>query len=171
MNKGILAQPKKEFDSTAFKLVCWYNQKPNGIFYTQQEIDANKNRKYHDSIDFILTTSGNVTRHDEALNKLLHHLEKYKQRIINAWLFYNDHVNDKQYLIGTFSQDEHRNKFVQPTFRHYTKVYYSERVEFNKNLPAQFEIKERELRANHVFVSGLLGEPLKEYRLKHHKTL
>lgn len=146
MKKGILTKPKHEPDTTKFKLVVWYDKKPNGEFYTQFEKASNKNRKYHDSIDFILTTKGNVTRHDEALNKLLHHLEKYKDNISTAMLMMNDQANDKQYCIGKFSKDETKNKFVQPLFKHYANT-------------------------GHVFAFDLLAPALSEYKLKRHKTL
>jgi len=169
--KGILLKAKHEPDTTKFKLVVWYDKKPNGEYYTQFEKAANKNRKYHDSIDFILTPAGYVTRHDEALNKLLHNLEKYKDNILNAMLLMNDFVNDKQYCIGKFSKDETKNKFIQPIFKSYQKVAYTEKIIHSKTDSGQFEIKEKILNTNQVFVDGLLAAPLSEYQLKHHKTL
>lgn len=146
MKKGILLKPKHEPDTTKFKLVVYYDKKPNGEHYTQFEKASNKNRKYHDSIDILLTTKGYVTRHDEALNKLLHHLEKYKDNISTALLMMNDFAHDKQFCIGKFFKDETKNQFVQPTFTHY---------------------KEKDC----VFCTGLLGAPLSEYTLKRHATL
>lgn len=169
--RGILAKPNHEKDSTKFKLICWYAEKPSGEYYSEVEKLQNKNRKYHDSIDFILTPSGYVTRHDEALNKLLQHLEKYKSRIINAWLLMNDFANSKQYLIGQFHKDENKNKFIQPLFTHYSKVKYREKIIFSESNPEQFEIKERELQANEVFCTGLLAAPLREFTLRHFETL
>lgn len=169
--RGILAKPKHEPDTTKFKLIVWYAEKPNGEFYSEVEKLQNKNRKYHDSIDFILTPGGYVTRHDEALNKLLHHLEKYKSKIINAWLLMNDFANSKQYLIGQFFKDENKNKFIQPTFTKYEKIQYNEKIIFDKWNKEQFEIKQRELIANQVFCTGLLAPPIREFTLKHFETL
>lgn len=169
--RGILAKPKHEQDTTKFKLICWYSEKPNGEYYSELEKQQNRNRKYHDSIDFILTPGGYITRHDEALNKLLHHLEKYKSKIINAWLLMNDFADSKQYLIGQFFKDENKNKFIQPLFTHYSKVQYNEKIIFSKDDPTQFDIKQRELQANQVFCTGLMAAPLKEFTLKHFETL
>jgi len=146
MKKGILLKPKHEPDTTKFKLVVWYDKKLSGEYFTQFEKASNKNRKYHDSIDFILTPGGYVTRHDEALNKLLHHLEKWKDNISSAMLLMNDFTNDKQYCIGKFSKDETKNQFIQPLFKHY---------------PEQ----------KAVFAFDLLAPPLSEYKLKRNKTL
>lgn len=169
--RGILAKPKHEPDTTKFKLVVFYEKKPNGEYWTQYEKAEKKNRKYHDSIDFILTPVGYVTRHDEALNKLLHHIEKFKDNISTALLYMNDFANDKQYLIGKFSKDETKNVFVQPVFKYYQKLTYTEKVVENTKLPAQFEIKEKTITTSQVFADSLLGAPLVEYKLKYHKTL
>lgn len=169
--RGILAKPKHEKDTTKFKLIVWYAEKPNGEYYSEVEKLQNRNRKYHDSIDFILTPGGYVTRHDEALNKLLHHLEKYKSKIINAWLLMNDFADSKQYLIGQFFKDENKNKFIQPTFTNYQKIKYTEKIYFDKSNPEQFDIKEKELQVNEVFCTGLLAAPLREFTLKHFETL
>lgn len=169
--RGILAKPKHERDTTKFKLIVWYSEKPNGEYYSEIEKLQNKNRKYHDSIDFILTPGGYVTRHDEALNKLLHHLEKYKSKIINAWLLMNDFADGKQYLIGQFFKDENKNKFIQPIFTNYNKVQYNERITFVKDNPHLFNIRQRELITNQVFCTGLLAAPLREFSLKYNETL
>lgn len=171
MKKGILAKPKHEPDTTKFKLCVWYEKKRNGEYYTQFEKNANKNRHYHDSIDFILTPVGYVTRHDEAYNKLLKHLEIYKDNIIRALLFMNDFANDKQYIIGKFERDETKTRIIQPVFSHYKKVSYDEKVIFNESNPDQYEIKERHLEANQVFCTGLLAQPLSEFKLRHYKSL
>ena len=157
VKRGILTKPKHEPDTTKFKLICWYNQKPNGEFYTELEKLQNKNRKYHDSIDFILTPGGNVTRHDEALNKLLHHVEKYKERIINAWLVMNNFADGKQFLIGQFFTDSDKNKFIQPIFKNYPKECY--------------KLNGETITVNQVFATELMGEPLREWRLKYSETL
>lgn len=166
--RGILARRKHEPDTTKFKLICWYEQKPNGEYYSEGEKMQNKNRKYHDSIDFILTPGGYITRHDEALNKLLHHLEKYKHKILNAWLLMNDFVNDKQYLIGKFHKDESKNQFVQPIFTNYSKIQYKEKIERFGN---EFEIHTRELTTNQVFATGLMRPALNEFKLKYWNNL
>lgn len=171
MKKGILVKPKHEPDSTKFKLVVYYDKKPNGEHYTQFEKASNKNRKYHDSIDFILTPGGYVTRHDEALNKLLHHLEKYKSNIINAMLFMNDHVNDKQFCIGKFSKDENKNQFIQPIFKHYQKVIYTEKIIETSKTVTGFDIQEKTLTTSQVFAVDLLAPPLSEYKLRRYKQL
>lgn len=171
MKKGILLKPKHEPDTTKFKLCVWYDKKPNGEHYTQFEKESNKNRKYHDSIDYILTPLGYVTRHDEALNKLLHHVEKYKANIIRALLYVNDHINDKQYLIGKFERDETKSQFIQPLFKHYDKIQYTEKIiETNKTVTG-FEIQNKTLSTSQVFYSGLLAQPLSEYKLRRYKTL
>lgn len=169
--KGILLKPKHEPDTTKFKLVVFYDKKPNGDHYTQFEKASNKNRKYHDSIDYILTPAGYVTRHDEALNKLLQHLEKYKENIDRALLFMNDHVNDKQFLIGKFSKDENKNQFIQPTFKHYQKIIYTEKIIETQKTVTGFDIQEKTLTTNQVFASGLLAPALSEYKLRRYKTL
>lgn len=160
IKKGILAKPKHEKDTTKFKLICWYAEKPNGEYYSEIEKLQNKNRKYHDSIDFILTPGGYVTRHDIALEKLTGHVNKYRSKIINAWLLMNDFINDTQYLIGKYQKDESKDLFIQPEFKLYNKSETKQTaqgiVEFN---------------LNHVFATSLIIEPLQTFKLKYHENL
>jgi hypothetical protein len=171
MKKGILTHPKRENDTTVFKLCVWYDKKTNGEYFTQWEKDVNKNRKYHDSIDFILTSGGYITRHDEALNKLLNHITKWEGHIIRALLYYNDFAHEKQYLIGKFDRDKTKNVFIQPLFEHKQKVFYTEKVFYNLKTDEPPAIKEQKIETNNVFCVGLLAKPLNEYSLKHNKTV
>lgn len=139
MKKTEQKTKKNQSDRTAFKLCVYYSHKPTGIPYTYIETGLKKNRKYHDSHDFILSGNGYVTRHDLALNKLLTHLEKHKDKITQALLFANDHVNKKQYLIGQFGKNEEFNRFIQPEFISYD----------NKN----------------IFFNGLIAPPIEEFDL------
>lgn len=106
-----------EANSTKFKLCVYYAIKPSGVPYTHVEKIQKKHRKYHDSYDYVNVTGGKtITRHDMALNKLLHHLEHYKERIEFALLYMNDFITNEQHLIGKFFRDEARSIFVMPQF-------------------------------------------------------
>lgn len=129
-----------ESDLTKFKLVVYYSHKSSGVPYSYLDIEGKKNRKYHDSHDFILTPDGYKTRHDLALNKLLSHLEKWKSHIYSALIFVNDFVKSEQLLIGKFHRNEEFNEFIQPIFKSYDN--------------------------NQVFFSDLLAPPLQIYKLK-----
>lgn len=57
-------------NKTAFKIVAYYEKKPNGEYYSAYEIATKQNRKYHDSFDYYTTRDSiTVTRHDEAYKK------------------------------------------------------------------------------------------------------
>lgn len=116
-NKILPTQKYYEANSTKFKLCCYYSIRQNGVPYNHVEKIQKKHRKYHDSYDYINVTGGKtITRHDMALNKLLHHLETYKERIEFALLYMNDFTTDEQHLIGKFFKDESRSIFVMPSF-------------------------------------------------------
>lgn len=116
-NKILPTAKHYEANSTKFKLCVYYAIKPNGEAYTHPEKILKRHRKYHDSYDYINVTGGKtITRHDIALNKLLHHLEQYKERIEFALLYMNDFVNGEQHLIGKFFKDEARSIFIMPSF-------------------------------------------------------
>lgn len=132
---------KFETDKTIFKLTCYYSHKPNGDPWNYTDISQERNRKFHDSHDFILTPNGYITRHDLALNKLLNHIKKHEANIISCLLFYNNHYEKKQYLIGKFYKDETKSQFVQPLFKSYDN--------------------------GSVFFSELIGKPLGEFDLIH----
>ena len=123
-------QKMRETDLTKFKLVVYYSHKSSGVPYSYLDIEGKKNRKYHDSHDFILTSEGNKTRHDLALNKLLNHLEKWKSHIYSALIFVNDFTNSQQLLIGKFHKNEEFNQFIQPLFKSYdnNQVFYSDLI-------------------------------------------
>ena len=169
MNKGILTHPR-ENDSTVFKLVVWYDIKLSGSYFTQIEKDQQKNRKYHDSIDYYLIGSNYVTRHDIALNKLLNHLEKWKYNIGTgtAWLFYNDFANEQQHKIGVFNQNT--VNFVQPLFNLKDSVKYTEKIEYDQKTGGPINYIEKEIKTQNVFCTGLLKAPLQTYSLKNNKT-
>jgi hypothetical protein len=170
--RGILARERKEHDSTKFKLLCWYEKKNAMEFYTQHEIDGNKNRHYHDSVDFFMG-SGNqyITRHDIAFEKLVDHVKKYRDRIFVAWLFMNDFGNNAQYLIGKYNRFKHESFLVQPEFTHYEKLIVAEKIIHDEKNPEQFEIIEKQFNLNHVFATGLTAAPLEIYELKQLKTV
>lgn len=130
-----------ETDLTVFKLCCYYSHRPNGLPWDYTEIAQEKNKKYHDSHDFILTPKGYITRHDIAYNKLLNHMVKHEKNIISCLLFLNVHYEKKQYLIGKFFKNPDKNQFVQPMF---------------KELPDKT-----------VYFDYLLGNPLAEWPLIH----
>lgn len=103
-------------DQTAFKLCVYYSHKSNGIAYNIAEITHKHHRKYHDSIDFIPVQNGWLTRHDLALQKLLNHLKKHREKIFSALLFANNHKAKKQYLIGRFNKNTDFDIQVMPQF-------------------------------------------------------
>jgi hypothetical protein len=147
-DKILPTQKYHEANSTKFKLCVYYGIKPNMQPYTHVEKLQKKNRKYHDSYDYINITGGKtITRHDMALNKLLHYLEQYKERIEFALLYMNDFANNEQHLIGKFFRDEVRSIFVMPEFAEdsYTKT--------------------------HVLVSGLQSPPLETVPLQRVKLI
>jgi len=129
-------------DLTTFKLTAYYSHRNTGERYTEEEIKAKKNRKFHNSIDFVPTLYGYYTRHDTALAKLTNHISKNRQFIINALLFVNDFNLKKQFLIGKYSKSSDFDKFIQPLF-------------------IQKEQKKD------VLYNGLMAEPLGIYDLKH----
>lgn len=129
-----------ETDTTKFKLCVYYSHKSNGQPYSYLDIQLRKNRKYHDSIDWILTPSGNVTRHDLAFNKLINHIDKWQKNIYSALLFVNDFASGEQLLIGKFHINNEFNQLIHPTFEEYE----------NKS----------------VFYNGLIGRPLGVYKIQ-----
>ena len=58
-------------DLSVFKLCVYYSHRSNGQSYSITEISAQEHRKYHNSIDFISSQDGWITRHDLAFNKLV----------------------------------------------------------------------------------------------------
>lgn len=169
MKQGILLKKKHEPDTTKFKLLVYYSRKISGEYFTQLEIDDNKNRKYHDSVDFILTNGGvNITRHDEAYNKLINHLNKWQSHIIRAKMYMNDFANNKQYLIGIFEKEY--TKLVVPDFKTFDKITYKEKIVFNGLSQTDFEIREKEIQNKEVFAYGLNGPALDTFILRYQKT-
>lgn len=85
-------------NKTAFKAVVYYHRKPDGVFYTVQEKADKKNRKYHDSYDYIATKEKLlVTRHDLAYNKLSNYIAKKIDNIQTCLLFAN--IQGQEYCI------------------------------------------------------------------------
>jgi hypothetical protein len=117
--RGLAVTKHHESSTTKFKLVIYWKLKPDNTPYSVPEINLKKHRKYVDSIDFILTAKGYITRHDLALNKLLQLVEKYKERMFSCLLIMNDLVNEQELLIGKFSHIEENNNFIQPLFTSY----------------------------------------------------
>lgn len=145
MGTGKIRPLAKQFetDNTKFKLCVYYHVKPDLTVYSHVEKIQKRHRKYHDSYDYVNVTGGKtITRHDMALNKLLHHLEQYKERIEFALLYMNDFANGEQHLIGKFFRDEVRSIFVMPEFS-----------------PDSYGV-------GHVLVSGLQSKPLETTKLQ-----
>lgn len=122
--KGILKDVPKsphKADQTKFKLCVWYNYKPDGTPYSIIEKNNNRNRKYHDSIDFVPTQTPTgieyATRHDLAFEKLFNHLTYYSSKIDKALMFVNDFMREEQLLIINWHSDINRTKFVNPLFK------------------------------------------------------
>lgn len=145
--QGILKNRKLskiyEPDTTKFKLIVWYERKRNGEFYTITEMRENKNRKYHDSIDFIEYKGETVTRHDIAYNKLIDHVKAYKNNILRVWLMFNDFGLNKQYLIGVYDKYNTQN---------------------NRNVKVNFEVYNQK----NVFATSLESQAIQVFDLKNY---
>jgi hypothetical protein len=103
-------------DKTAFKLCVYYSHRSNGTAYNIAEITRKDHRKYHDSIDYINTANGWLTRHDLAYQKLINHLKKHRDKIFSALLYCNNHKAGKQYLIAKFNRNVEFDEQVIPQF-------------------------------------------------------
>lgn len=105
-------------NTTTFKLVCFYSHKPDGSPYSIAEKQTNRNRKYHDSYDFVHTKQQvTITRHDLAFLKLVEHVDKHWRKIDTCMLFYNDFQNRKEVKIGQwYKSDFDKTQLMQPIY-------------------------------------------------------
>lgn len=112
-------------NTTKFKISVYYSHRKTGEAYTILEKQDGKNHHFHDSKDYIETKGGKtITRHDLAFNKLLRHIDLYRDKIMTALLFVNDFGNDAEIMIGKFN--EYEQKLVQPIFEEIDgQIYFS----------------------------------------------
>lgn len=105
-------------NTTKFKLVCFYSHKPDRSAYTSIEKSLNRNRKYHDSYDYIHKEAGiTVTRHDLAYLKIMEHMDKHWGSIERAILFLNDHTNQREIKIGVWDKANFaKNQLCEPIY-------------------------------------------------------
>lgn len=96
--QGAKAAYNHEQNKTSFKAVVYYHRKPSGEWYSVIEKADKKNRKYHDSYDYIATKDKLlVTRHDLAYQKLSNYLAKKIDNIQTCLLFAN--IQGQEYCI------------------------------------------------------------------------
>ena len=136
--------PKKTYlsDNTKFKIVAYWNYKPNGQFWSIVEKNMKQHRKYIDSFDYVASAEGRtITRHDEAFYKLLVYAEKYVSRAEKILIYMNDLSQSKQFLLAKLVNDKDLCQLIIPVF------------------------KKDELGIGHVYVDRLPAPPLEESTL------
>lgn len=102
---------------TKFKLVIYWNLKPDGTPYSVFEKQRRMNRKYIYSYDYTDVGGYNTTDHRLAMNKLLDKMKRQKDAIDKAFLIMNDWENNKELTIGDFPNgDKEQGNFVHPCF-------------------------------------------------------
>lgn len=105
-------------DTTTFKMVVFFSHKVSGVAFSVYEKQQNKNRRYVDSYDYIVTVGGKTqTRHDLAYKKLGLFYNDHLNSIQSAILFFNDFENKKQHKIAVLYNNKARNiQACIPTF-------------------------------------------------------
>lgn len=119
MSMDIICQKKTYLsDNTKFKIVAYWNVKPNGQYWTIAEKNLRMHRKYIDSYDYHTTKEGRtITRHDEAFYKLLVFAEKNISKAEKMLIYMNNLADEKQYLIGSLVNDKDNCKLIIPVFK------------------------------------------------------
>ena len=130
-------------DLSTFKLCVYYSHRSNGQAYNINEISLKEHRKFHNSIDFISSADGWLTRHDLAFNKLVNHVKKHREKIFMALLYANNFKTNKQFLLAKWGKNNEFDKIIVPTWEKNPK--------------------------NEVFIHDLPCEPLETYEIKRFK--
>ena len=99
---GISAQYKTQLKSCHFKLVVYFDKKPDGSYYTITEKQYKKHRRFIPSFDFKNGHSAkSITDHLTAYNNLIEYIIKNKDSITKAMLIECDYINklEKTFVI------------------------------------------------------------------------
>ena len=118
---GAVAEYKKYLSTCKFKLVVYYNQNKSGIYFTQYEKEANKNRRHIPSVDFVLGSGGfMVQNHEIGFLKLVDYVVQNALKIDKAILILNDYIAYEEITIARFNtKDFALSQYVQPEFKNY----------------------------------------------------
>lgn len=116
---GIAAQYRDKLTTCKFKLICYYNQKKDGSFYSVAEKQMKKHRRPIPSIDIYNGISGVVrTDHEIAYNSLLTYCLQNAARLEKAMLIVNDYASGEELTILLFNpQVVIASQSVQPVFK------------------------------------------------------
>lgn len=99
---GIAAQYKNQLAGCKFKLVVYFDLKPNGEFYTSIEKQYMKHRRFIPSFDFKNGHAAkSITDHLTAYNNLIDYMLKNAKRITKVMLIENDYTNklEKTFIV------------------------------------------------------------------------
>ena len=111
---GIAAQYKTQLEGCKFKLIVYFDKKPNGEFYTTIEKQYMKHRRPIPSFDFKNGTSRkSITDHQTAYDNLVKYMIDKKNNISKCMLIYNDYINKQEKTIFICNP----NKMDQADFR------------------------------------------------------
>lgn len=116
---GIAAQYRDKLGTSKFKLICYYNVKKDGSFYSIAEKQMKKHRRPIPSIDIYNGISGIVrTDHEIAYNTLLTYCLQNVARLEKAMLIVNDYANGEELTILLFNpQLIAASQSIQPVFK------------------------------------------------------
>lgn len=124
---GIAAQYRDKLGTCKFKLICYYNQKKDGTFFSIAEKQAKKHRRPIPSIDIYNGIGGVVrTDHEIAYNTLLTYCLQNAARLEKAMLIVSDYVEGLELTILMFNpQLIYASQSVTPVFKDFNggRVY------------------------------------------------
>lgn len=118
---GAAAEYKKYVNTSTFKLIVYFNQDKQGRYFTLPEKNANKNRRYIPSIDFVMGTGGHmVQNHEAGFVKLIDYVMQNIATIDKAMIVYNDYKAGFEKLIVNFNTKRlDHSLYVNPVFKDY----------------------------------------------------
>lgn len=99
---GIAAQYKNQLAGCKFKLVVYFDLKPNSEYYTSIEKQYMKHRRFIPSFDFKNGHAAkSITDHLTAYNNLIEYMLKNAKRITKVMLIENDYTNklEKTFIV------------------------------------------------------------------------
>lgn len=115
---GATAEYKKYLATCKFKLVVYYNQNKSGVYFSQYDKDANKNRRHIPSVDFVLSAGGfMVQNHEVGFLKLVDYVVQNATKIDKALLILNDYISYTEQMIIKFDTKNFAlSQYVNPVF-------------------------------------------------------
>lgn len=116
---GIAAQYKDKIGTSKFKLICYFNCKKDGSFYSSIEKERKLHRRTIPSIDFYNGISGvSRTDHEIAYNALLTYCLQNAARLDKAMLIVNDYIEELELTILLFNPKHiAASQSVTPVFK------------------------------------------------------